>query len=106
MVDSIATVVIAEVSDLSWNVLGSLSRVEGDFSSKLSSWEDLVTEPLFGLKYSSMFADLVAFGLGVAGLFWGITASTELRISDQKLLMSERWKVLFKYVELGSYYDS
>jgi len=86
MVDSIATVVIAEVSDLSWNVFGSLSRVEGDFLSKLSSWGGLVTEPLFGLKYSSMFADLVAFGLGVAGLFWGITASTELRVSRSKAI--------------------
>jgi hypothetical protein len=97
-VDSIGRVAVTELSDLSFDSLGLLFRVEGDFSSKLSSRGGLVVEPFFGLKYISMFADLVGFCLGVAGHFWAITTSFELRLSRLRALLKSKGerKVLSK----------
>ena len=76
--------VVTELSDLSSDSL-RLLLVEDDFPSKLSFEEGWAAEAFLGLKYSSIFADLVSFDLGAAGFFGAIMASIKLRISRSAL---------------------
>jgi hypothetical protein len=58
-------------------------KAEGDILPEELSERVLADEPFFGPKSGSMFADPVAFGQGVAGLFSAITAFYTWGYQDQ-----------------------